>query len=104
MEYTWNVYNLERQLSDGLVFEVTYGCIAQFGGEFTRQIYSQTFVGSTSEPGFIPYEDLTQDDVLGWIYNIVDTSSIQLSTSASLATIISSSNSQTVGEGVPWGS
>jgi len=104
MEYTWTIYNLDRIKSDGLVFEATYGCTASTPQMSTRKTYTQTFSGSPSEPNFIPYKDLTEDDVWGWINNSVDTTSIQLSVSASLALMVSSSNAQITEEGVPWNS
>ena len=77
---TWSVTDMQRTDSDGFVFLVYWQCVA---GNVTGQTpdgvneYDYTAVeagklkceGDPSEPGFIPYADLTENDVLGWVYD-----------------------------------
>ena len=105
MEHIWKVYNMNRTISDGVVIDVTYGCVSSYEGTTTRTIGDFTMVGTPSEPGFIPYESLTEDEVLVWVSNNVDESAIETSNSSSIAYMISASAAVTTEEGTPssWG-
>ena len=105
MEHIWKVYNMNRTISEGVVIDVTYGCESSYEGTSTRTIGDFTMVGSPSEPGFVPYESLTEDEVLVWVSNNVDESAIETSNSSSIAYMISASAAQTTEEGTPssWG-
>jgi len=77
---TWSVTDMQRTDSDGFVFLVYWQCIA---GNVTGQTpdgvdeydYTATEAGklrcegNPSDPGFIPYANLTENDVLGWVYD-----------------------------------
>ena len=69
---TWSISDMQRTDSDGVVFLVYWSMVAQSDG---TPSYSATeggklrCEGNPSDPGFIPYADLTEDDVLGWVYN-----------------------------------
>ena len=66
---TWNVNDMQRKEADGGVFLVYWSCVASDG------TYSATEGGKLrcepdpSSPTYVAYEDLTQDIVLGWVYN-----------------------------------
>ena len=66
---TWTVNNMQRTDADGGVFLVYWSCVASDG------TYSATEGGKLrcepdpSAPGYIAYADLTEADVLGWVYN-----------------------------------
>lgn len=38
MIHNWKIYNLKRTISDGVVFEVTYGCESSHEDTFIRKI------------------------------------------------------------------
>ena len=67
---TWAVNNMTRVIDDGFVLVVDWSCTASapdvpgafYGGQ-TR------FEFTPDEPGFIPYDQLTQEIVLGWVFN-----------------------------------
>ena len=102
MKHIWKIYNLKRITSDGLVTKVTYACESSYDNISTRQIGELTLEGSISEPGFIPYEDLTQDEVLGWVNANVDESAIQTANSASISVQIIARAAITSSNGTPW--
>tara|TARA_R110002167_G_scaffold7781_4_gene36418 strand:+ start:1075 stop:1389 length:315 start_codon:yes stop_codon:yes gene_type:complete len=102
MEHIWKVYDLDRTISNGVVIDVTYACESSHDNFSTRIIGDFTMVGSPSESGFIPYEDLTEEEVLVWVSNNVNESAIETSNSASIALAISSSLAVTTENGVPW--
>jgi len=102
MNHTWKIYDLKRNITDGVVTKVTYACESELSGSNTRKIGELTVVGSTDDADFVAYEDLTQEIVLGWVTGSVDTASIETLCSASIATQIMVSNAITESNGTPW--
>ena len=102
MTHTWKIYDLKRITSDGFITDVTYACESEFSGSSTRKIGDLTLSGSTSEPGFIPYEDLTESEVLGWVSSNVDENAIETENSASIAQNIKARAAITISNGTPW--
>ena len=102
MEHIWKIYNLERITTTGFVIDVTYACESSYNGTFTRSIGDLLLSGSDSEPGFIPYEDLTESEVLGWVNAGVDEAAIEPSNSASIAAMIVAEAAVTSSDGIPW--
>ena len=98
MEYHWSIGNLTRQADNGLVYDVEYSYETYTSGQ-SAGIYGQMLVtGSSTEPGFIPFEDLTQDIVLRWITGIFDIPIIQTELSSSLNKLLTT---QSIAE-TPW--
>jgi len=102
MNHTWKIYDLKRNITDGVVTKITYACESELSGSHTRKIGELTVVGSTGDADFVAYEDLTQEIVLGWVTGSVDTASIETLCSASIATQIMVSNAITESNGTPW--
>ena len=68
-------------------------------GEYTGTVYSTCAVPVSTED-FIPYPDLTQDDVLGWIWaNGVDQSATQAAVAQQISNQI---NPPVVTPPLPW--
>jgi hypothetical protein len=69
---TWSVNQMTHKDSDGGVILVYWSCVAASDG---TPSYTATEGGKlrltydASAPGFIPYADLTENDVLGWVYD-----------------------------------
>ena len=102
MNHTWKIYDLKRTIADGVVTEVTYACESDYSGSGTRKIGELTVVGSVDDADFVPYEDLTEAIVLGWITGSVDTASIETDNSASIAASIVARAAITESNGTPW--
>ena len=102
MNHTWKIYDLKRTIADGVVTEVTYACESNYSGSGTRKIGELTVVGSVDDADFVPYEDLTEAIVLGWITGSVDTASIETDNSASIAASIVARAAITESNGTPW--
>lgn len=102
MIHNWKIYNLKRTISDGVVFEVTYGCESSHEDTFIRKINDFNISGSISDDNFITYDNLTETDVLGWVDSNVDKSSIETANSASIAEDIIAKAAITDVEGIPW--
>ena len=68
---TWSVTNMQRTDADGAVFLIYWSMVAQSDG---TPSYSASEGGKlrttpdASASDFIPYADLTENDVLGWVY------------------------------------
>ena len=69
---TWSIGDMQRTDSDGVVFLVYWSMVAQSDG---TPSYSASeggklrCEGDPTSPDFIPYADLTENDVLGWVYD-----------------------------------
>ena len=93
---TWNISQLDRQTSDGFVTTAHWQANAT-DGDYSASVYSTC---SWSEgTATIPYADLTQETVLGWIWaNGVD----KAATEAALAAQIELQKNPVKATGVPW--
>jgi len=105
MATSWQILNTERQSANGLVVEVTYACTAQLNNQFDRRIDRVELTGDPSEPGFIPYENLTQDIVVNWVKEVLgstEVSSIENTLESSVIAKQAAVDAQTVESGLPW--
>ena len=102
MTHNWKIYDLKRVISNGLVTEVTYACESEQDYTATRKTGTITLDGSPGEEGFIDIDNLTEEEVLGWVNNNIDEASIEVANSASIATQIRDAALVTETNGVPW--
>lgn len=77
MQTEWRIYNLKRQSNDGLVLEVEYACEMNISGSADYTIDKLTLSGSSSDPNFISYDNLTEDIVLGWVTSSINTATVE---------------------------
>ena len=77
---TWSISDMQRTDADGAVFLIYWSMIAanvtgqdSEGNDITDYTASEggklRTTPDASAPDFIPYADLTEADVLGWVYN-----------------------------------
>ena len=103
MTHTWEIHNLERQLSDGLILTASWYCKTELEGESDRSVGSVNLpYKDPSDADFVSYENLTQDIVLGWVTGSLDTASLYSNHSSSIANKINEINALTTGAGLPW--
>lgn len=102
MEHNWKIYNLKRTIAEGIVTKVTYGCESNHENTTTRKVGEFSVTGSVDDPGFIAFENLTQEDVLGWIDTNIDKAAIETANSSSIAEVIVRIASRTEITGMPW--
>ena len=103
MHHVWKIYDLKRIIADGMVIQATYACESKENNASTRYIGdTQLTTGSISDPGFITYDSLTEDNVLGWVTGSIDTTLIETENSASIARIITQKSKITKRNGTPW--
>ena len=99
----WSISTLERELSDGGVIVAHWRCAAtEASGEesFSASSYGTAgFTPDASSPDFVPYDQLTEEQVLGWVWNDgVDKDA----TEAALQAKIDAQMNPTTADGVPW--
>lgn len=106
MTTTWKIYNLERQTENGLVIEVTYGCIGVSTNFKTRQTGILGLEGDPTDPNFVAWEDLTEEIVIGWVKDELGTEKVnEMETKIEdrLTGREEELSNKTTEEGLPWG-
>ena len=64
----WSIVTLERSTATGAVM-VAHWRVDATCGEYSAGIYGSTgFDPDPAAPGFIPFENLTEADVLSWLF------------------------------------
>ena len=104
--FTWVISTLERELDNGGVFCAHWRCSAEQteGTGDDAVTYNATSYGTcgfTPDPtasDYIPYDQLTESDVVGWVQADVDKDAIE----AGLQANIDAQITPTTGTGVPW--
>ena len=98
----WSIQQLKREANTGLVFEVRYKVYTGQSGVLAIHEDKITLQGDINSPDFIPFNDLTQSQVLEWIKNAVDVNEIETNLLTELTDKISSIQSKNSANGLPW--
>jgi hypothetical protein len=97
--FTWNVANLERETTDGYVFTVHYTVSAK------DDTYSAGAYGSLGlerpEGDLIPFADLTEEVVVGWVKNKFGDEKVT-EIEAALQAQLDEQRQPTKAAGLPW--
>ena len=104
--FAWKINTLERELSDGYVFTAHYSVVAisdtldPSGNPYNSGAYGS--IGLQRPDKLIPYADLTEQQVIGWVQEALGgdekVAEIEAQLEARLAELISPSKIN----GVPW--
>lgn len=99
--FTWHIAQLERETSDGYVFTAHYTVDAK------DDTYSAGAYGSLGferpEEGMIPFADLTEEIVIGWVKEKFGDEKVAEIEEA-LQKQLDEQRSPTVAQGLPWAS
>lgn len=107
---TWTIATLERDLQpadmDGAVVVAHWRAtdsetVGEGDDAVTYSASSYGTVGFTpdpTDPDYVPYADLTEEMVLGWVWESVD----KEATEAALAAKIEAEKNPVTADGVPW--
>ena len=98
MNITWTIQNLTRDLSNGFVYQAAWGCTAQQDSASAFHGGTSTFEFTPDDPNFIPYDQLTEEMVLGWVWASVDKAEIE----ANLTAKVEKQLNPTTANGLPW--
>lgn len=98
MTTTWSIGQMDRNAANGGV-TVAHWRVEAVDGEHSASAYgSAGFTPDASAPDFKPYDQLTQEDVLAWVWGSVDKTEIE----ASLAAQIEAKKNPVTLNGLPW--
>jgi hypothetical protein len=99
-EFSWNIAQMERVLSDGIVMTVHY-TIEAFDGTYRSSAYGSLGLEAPEEDEMIPYADLTPEIVVGWVKEKFGEEKVQEICDA-LQAQIDQQKTPTTGTGLPW--
>ena len=98
IEYTWTIATCEHEVATGGI-TVAHWRVTAVDGDFTASAYSTAgFTPDATSPDFKPYDEVTEAEVLGWVWASVDKDE----TEASLASQIEAQKNPTSEAGLPW--
>ena len=95
--FVWSIPQMDRLTSDGYVVTVHY-IVNATDDTYSASTYGT--VGYTQEPGetYIPYADLTEATVVGWVQTSLGKDTVE----ASLQSQIDLQKNPVQAAGVPW--
>jgi hypothetical protein len=98
-DYTWTIATCEHEVATGGITVAHYRCNA-VDGDFTASAYGTAgFTPDPESPDFKPYDQVTEAEVLDWVWaSGVDKDE----TEANLASQIEAQKNPTSAAGVPW--
>ena len=96
---TWEVNTLERELADGYVKKVIYRIKGIDGSEEKARVTGE--VDLEKPETLVPYKDLTESTVLGWVKTKLGTDEVAR-VEKWLEDEISLLNTRATAEGTPW--
>jgi len=96
MNVEWNVVNTEYKTDNKFIVTVHY-TVNAVDGEYTASTYGT--VGYTQEDkSYIPYADLTEAEVVGWVQESLGKDTVE----AGLAAQIEAQKHPVIESGLPW--
>ena len=96
--FNWTISTLERELSDGGVIVAHWRCTASDGDYSASSYGTAGFTPDPESEDFVAYDDLTEADVLAWVWESVDKDA----TEEALAAKIEADKNPVTAAGVPW--
>ena len=95
--FNWQVVDMERLTSDGFVVVVHYN-VSAVDGDYQANTYGTTSYIQTPGETYIPYDELTQAIVVGWVQEALGKDTVE----ASLQGQIDALKNPVQESGVPW--
>ena len=101
MTITWKVEQLDRELADGYVYQVHYSVNGDDGTYQSRAVGS---VGLEKPETLVPFKDLTEETVIGWVKAKVTAENADFikNVETSITAALAEQKTPTKGQGVPW--
>ena len=101
MTITWKVEQLDRELADGYVYQVHYSVNGDDGTYQTRAVGS---LGLEKPETLIPFKDLTEETVIGWVKAKVTAENADAikNIEDAITANIAEQKTPTRGQGLPW--
>ena len=98
IEYNWTIATCEHEVATGGI-TVAHWRVSAVDGDFTASAYGTAgFTPDATAPDFKPYDQITEAEVLAWVWGSVDKDAAE----ASLATQIDTAKNPVTAAGTPW--
>ena len=99
MTITWSISQMDRNAANGGVTTAHWN-VSAVDGDYSASAYGTAgFTPDASAPGFVPYANLTEAEVLAWVWaSGVDKDAAE----ASLAQQIAAQKNPVTLNGLPW--
>lgn len=96
----WKVIDLEYRKSDGVVIQV----VSEYRLTSDNLISRRIIRTDLDEPNgvVIPFDELTEEQVLTWVMGKIDQVSVESTVSSELNNLITIKNSKTTDNKLPW--
>jgi hypothetical protein len=99
MEYNWRIVQCEHEVATGGI-TVAHWVVSYTDGDYSASAYGTAgFTPDATSPDFKPYDEVTEAEVLGWVWASVDKDE----TEANLANQIDAQKNPVTAAGTPWG-
>ena len=95
--YLWTISQMDRLTSDGFVVVVHYN-VSATDGDYQASTYGTTSYTQTPGETYIPYADLTEAIVVGWVQEALGKDTVE----ASLQGQIDALKNPVQESGLPW--
>lgn len=96
--FVWSIPTTEHALADGGITVAHWRCDASDGDYSASSYGTAGFTYDPDSEGFVAYEDLTEADVLAWVWESVDKEATELALQAQLDAAMN----PTSATGTPW--
>ena len=96
---TWTIANLEYNNDADKGVVIAHWRVTEEDGDYTASSYgTASFDPDASADGYVAYDSLTEETVIGWVKNSVDAAEIE----AGLTANIESQKAPATLSGTPW--
>lgn len=100
IQYTWAIAQMERSTVDDMV-QTVHWTAAATDGTYSASSYGSVGLEPADPEEMTPYEDLTPEQVVGWVKDRLGEETVS-STEASLAAQIAEQQAPKQATGLPW--
>jgi hypothetical protein len=105
MTTAWKIVDTTRNISTGLIIEITYLYEAILASELSRTIATLNVTGDPTSPNFIDFEDLTEEIILQWVKSVLgqqQVNEIETNVQAEVTSMQAAADAVTEAHGLPW--
>jgi len=100
MTVTWNISTLERNTDNGVV--VAHWRASDVDGDHSGSSYGTCgFTPDASADGYVAYDNLTEENVIGWVKGSMGEEAVT-GVEDSIAAQIADSKAPAISVGTPW--
>lgn len=98
IEYNWNIATCEHEVATGGI-TVAHWRVSAVDGDYSASAYGTCgFTPDATSPDFKPYSEVTEDEVLAWVWASVDKEAAE----ASLEKQVEAQKNPVTASGTPW--